>query len=155
MDEGGVGIFESPYSYQRSASLQYWSTVAEVRRYTIQVTPDDEGGCTVVVRAPVRRSRRVNGAVGLALSGGAGAIGGLVGLGLTGAVAGAKGLAALPVALALVSTGVLGAERLTRFGYVHTYRYAFRTLERTFLRLLEKTRRDVEREMERKRLPEA
>ena len=129
--------------------------MAEVRRYPIQVKPDGESGCTVVVRAPVRRSRRVNGAVGMALSGGAGVVGGLIGMSLTGAVAGATGLAALPVALGLVATGVLGGERLTQFGYVHTYRYAFRTLERTFLRLLEKIRRDVEREMERRRLPEA
>ena len=80
-DEGGIAIFESPYSYTRTGSLQYWATVAEMRRFMVQVMPQGEGECEVVVRGPVRRSRRANGVVGMVLSGVGGALGGGLGLG--------------------------------------------------------------------------
>lgn len=147
--EGGIAIFESPYSYQRTGTLEYWATVAEVRRFMVQVTPDGDDGCVVSVRAPLRRSRRVNGAVGMACSGVGGAVGGGLGMGITGVVAGAVGLAALPVGLGLMAVGVLAGEGLTRMGYIRLYRYGLRALEKAFRRILSRVERDVRREMER------
>lgn len=153
--EGGIAIFESPYSYEKNGSLQYWCTVAEVRRYIVKVLPVGDG-CRVEIQAPVRRSHRVNGAVGMTVSGGIGVLGGLIGMGLAAGVAGATGLAVLPVGLALIGTGTLGGERLGRFGYIRAYRWGFRALKKAFARALKRIERDVEREQLRRHLlPEA
>jgi hypothetical protein len=148
---GGIAIFESPYSYQRGGSLQYWATVAESRRYMIQITPDEAEGCEVSVRAPLRRSRRVNGAVGIVLSGVGGFFGGGLGLGIASLFTG--GLAA-PALLAFTAGGVVGGQALTRLGYRKLYRSAFRSLGKAFERMFARIERDVQRDLEKELPPE-
>lgn len=101
-----------------------------------------------LVSAPLRRTRRVNGAVGMVLSGLGGLIGGGAGIGIAGLVVGSGGLAAVPVALGLTAGGVLGGERLTRMGYIRLYGWALRSLERAFQRILTRVERDVRRDLE-------
>jgi hypothetical protein len=149
--QGGIAIFEAPYSYQRGGSLQYWATVAEIRRYMVQITPDEEGGCEVSVRAPLRRSRRVNGAVGMGISGIGGFFGGGLGLGIASLFTG--GLAA-PVLLGFAAAGVVGGQTLTRLGYKKLYRSAFRSLTKAFDRVFTRIERDVRRDLEKGLPPE-
>ena len=51
-----------------------------------------------MIRAPLRRARRVNYYVGGALTGVGGFLGGLAGIGITGAIVGTGGIAAVPMA---------------------------------------------------------
>ncbi len=143
--EGGVAVFESPYTYQRAGTLEYAATVAEVRRFLVRVKPNsDGGGCEVEVHAPLRRSRRVNFWVGSGLSGGAGILGGLAGAGLAGAVSG--GLAALPLAFALGTLTVGGAVGIAFavFWVLRAlYRYGSRLFERAVKRVLTRVEREL------------
>ena len=144
--KGSIAIFEAPYTYEDRGSLQFWSTVAEVRRYMVQVAPEGEGGCSVVIRAPLRRSRRVNLAVGGVLSGIGGALGG--GAGLLGLMALSGGLAGAPLALVgggLIVGGTVGVERLARWGSAKAYRWGIRTLEKALERVLTRIDRDLRR----------
>lgn len=150
--QGGIAIFESPYDYQKSGSLKYWAAVADVRRFLVRVVSEEDEGCVVIVSAPLRRARRANGAVGILLSGLGGAIGGGAGISIAGLVVGSGGLAVLPIALGLTAGGVFGGERLTRMGYLRLYRWASRSLEKAFQRILTRVERDVQRELE-SRLP--
>jgi hypothetical protein len=152
---GGVAIFEAPYAYQKTGSLQYWATVAEVRRFMVRVVPEGEEECVVIVSAPLRRARRVNGAVGMLLSGIGGALGGGVGIGIAGLVVGSGGRAAGPVALGLTAGGVFGGQRISRMGYIRLYRWGCRALEKAFHRIFTRVERDVQRDLEALPPPEA
>lgn len=147
-DEGGIALFESPYSYTKSGSLQYWATEAEVRRFMVRVTPEEDGGCVVLISAPLRRSRRVNGAVGMIISGVGAAFGGGLMLGLRSSVIGTGGAAALPIIIGGAAAGVLGGERFAGWGYVKLYRSGFRSLEKAFHRILTRVERDLQRVLE-------
>ena len=149
---GGISIFESPYTYERSGSLKYWSTVAEVRRYLVQVIPEGDEECTVVIRAPLRRAKRVNGVVGGAFAGAGGLLGGGAGIGIASLLLVPGAPVALPVGLSLMALGVVGGERLTRAGYVKMYRWGFRALEKALKKTLSRIERDLRRERE-ARLP--
>lgn len=148
LPEGGIAIFESPYAYERSGSLKYWSTVAEIRRYLVRVVPGEEEECVVVIQAPLRRARRVNGAAGAAIAGLGGALGGGAGIGIAGLVVGSGGMGALAIALGLTAGGVLGGERLTRAAYLYLYRWGLRSLEKAFKKTLTRIGRDLQRESE-------
>jgi hypothetical protein len=148
--EGGLAIFESPYSYQRTGTLSYYATVAEVRRLLVRIVPStDDESCEVLVRAPLRRSRRVNYVVAGVLTGGAGFLGGLAGIGLTGLLAGTGGMAALPLGVLLGSLtlgGGAGAGILTRFGYRKGYRWGSDMFERALRKILAKVEMDLQRD---------
>ena len=47
---GGLAIFEAPYTYEGQGSLKYWSSVSEVRRYMVQIRPDGDEACEVLIR---------------------------------------------------------------------------------------------------------
>jgi hypothetical protein len=147
---GGVAIFESPYSYQKTGTLAYYAAVAEVRRFLVRVVPADAGdGSEVLIHAPLRRSRRVNYAVGGVLTGGAGFLGGLAGIGITGAIVGTGGIAALPLGALLggLTLGMgAGAGVLTRSGYTRLYRWGSTLLERALRKVLTKVELDLERD---------
>jgi len=147
-DQGGIAIFESPYALHRSGSLKYWAAVADVRRFMVRVVPEGDEGCVVIISAPLRRARRVNGAVGMVLSGVGGALGGGAGIGIAGVVVPSGGLAAVPVVLGLLAGGVFGGERLTRMGYLRLYRWGSRALEKAFHKILTRVERDVQRDLE-------
>jgi hypothetical protein len=147
--EGGIAVFESPYSFQRSGTLEYYATVAEVRRFLVRLIPAPEGeSCEVIIHAPLRRSRRVNFWVGSGLAGGGGILGGLLGAGAAGALVGTSVLGTLPLAAiigGLTLGGALGGGGLTRWGGTALYRHGFRL----FRRALEKVFVRVERELDR------
>ena len=147
-DEGGIAIFETPYAFQRSGSLPYWATVAETRRFMIRVTPEAEGECVVLVSAPLRRSRRWHGVLGIVLSGLGGVLGGGFGIGIAAVVVGTGGGAALPVMVGLAAGGVLGGERLFRVGAPGRYRRALRSLGKAFQKILDRVEQDVQRDLE-------
>jgi len=146
--DGGIAIFETPYAFQRSGTLPYWATVAETRRFMIRVVPEGEGECLVLVSAPLRRSRRWHGVLGLGLSGLGGVLGGGVGIGVAAAVVGTGGGAALAVMFGLVAGGAVGGERLFRKGAPGRYRRGLRSLEKAFQQVLNRVERDVQRDLE-------
>jgi len=148
-DQGGVAIFESPYAFKVSESLRYRSAVADIRRYLVRVVPREGGGCELLIRAPLRRSRRLNGAVAAAFSGVGGVLGGLAGLGVAGLIVGSGGMATLPLAAlmgSLTAGGAVGGGGLTRSGYIALYRWGLRSLERYIQKILRRVERDLERE---------
>jgi hypothetical protein len=145
--EGGIAVFESPYSYQRSGTLEYYATVAEVRRFLVRMMPGPDGdACEVVIHAPLRRSRRVNFWVGSGLAGGGGILGGFLGAGAAGVLVGTTVLGALPLAAiigGMTLGGAVGGGALTRWGYTALYGKGFRL----FLQALEKVFVRVERDL--------
>ena len=147
--EGGVAVFESPYTYQRSGTLEYHATVAEVRRFLVRLDPAPDGdGCEVVVHAPLRRSRRVNFWVGSSVSGGVGILGGLAGIGVAGAIAGTGGLGAVPLLMAycgLTLGGAVGGGGAARLGYNALYRYGSRLFEQSVRKVLARVERELVR----------
>ena len=147
--EGGVAIFEAPYVPRNDGSLRYWSAAADTKRYLVRVTPDAGGDrCEVLIRVPLRRSRRVGGGVGGGVMFGLGILGGWGGLGIAGLLAGTGGMATVPLALLLAGGaigGAAGAGSLSRFGLNAVYRSVIRGLERS----IERTLTHVERELER------
>jgi hypothetical protein len=145
---GGLAIFEAPYTYEDRGSLKYWSSVAEVRRYMVQIRPDDEESCTLLIRAPLRRTHRIHGAIGVGLSGLGAAVGGVLGWGAAAAIGAATGLAGIPLAatgLGLIGSGTIGTERLTRFGSIRMYRWGIRSLEKNIQKILKRVERDLQR----------
>jgi hypothetical protein len=149
-EEGGVAIFEAPYVPKNDGSLRYWSVAADTKRYLVRVTPNDEGiGCQVLIRVPLRRSRRISGAVGLGMVGGLGVLGGWAGLGIAGALVGTGGMATLPFALALAggaASGAGGAGFLSRWGWRAVYRSVMRSLTKAIERILTGIEREMVRE---------
>jgi hypothetical protein len=157
--QGGVAIFEAPYGYQSDGSLKYYSAAADTKRYLVRVMPDESGeGCEVLVRVPLRRSRRIHGGVGIGLLTGFGVLGGLGGLGIAGLVGVTGGVVALPLA-ALLTGGALGGAAVgggsTRELWNVAYRYFCRKLEEAVQKVLVRVERDLEREGELRRLPES
>jgi hypothetical protein len=151
--DGGIAIFEAPTSMTGDGSLKFYSTAVDTKRYLVRVTPAEDGGCQVLIRIPLRRSRRISGGVGMGVAGGVGILGGLGGMALVVAL-GSGGLAALPLALVLAGGGVggaAGAGALTRWGGNAIYQSYMRKLERTLRKILTRVERDLEREATEKR----
>ena len=148
--EGGVAIFEAPYVPRNDGSLRYWSVAADTKRYLVRVTPEAGGdGCEVLIRVPLRRSRRAAGGAGVGFVGGLGILGGWGGLGIAGLIAGTGGMATLPLALLLAGGalgGAAGAGGLTRFGWNAIYRSVLRGLERSLEKILTHVDRELERD---------
>jgi hypothetical protein len=148
--EGGVAIFEAPFVPRNDGSLRYHSAAADTKRYLVRVTPEAGGDrCELLIRVPLRRSRRIGGGLGVGLVGGLGILGGWAGLGIAGVIAGTGGMATIPLALLLGGGAVCGAAGvggLTRFGLKHVYRAVFRGLERSVERLFTHVERELERE---------
>jgi hypothetical protein len=145
---GGLAIFEAPYTYEDGKSLKYWSSVAEVRRYMVQIRTVEEDSCEVLIRAPLRRTHRIHGALGVGLSGIGAAVGGLAGWGAAVALGAATGLAGVSLAvlgLGLISGGTIGTERLSRWGSIKAYRWGLRSLEKFIQRVLGQVERDLQR----------
>lgn len=145
--EGGIAIFEAPTSMQSDGSLKFYSTAVDTKRYMVRVTPEEEG-CRVLIRIPLRRSRRINGGVSMGFAGGLGILGGLGGMALVASV-GTGGVAALPLALLLAGGGLggtAGAGILTRWGMNAVYRSYLGKLENTLRKILTRIQRDLERE---------
>jgi len=150
---GGLAIFEAPYIYEHGKSLKYWSSVAEVRRYMVQIQTVDEGSCEVLIRAPLRRTHRIHGALGVGLSGIGAAVGGFVGWGTAAALGASTGLAGIPLALlglGLIGGGTIGTERLSRWGSIKAYRWSLRSLEKVIQRILAQVERDLQRVLPKK-----
>lgn len=148
--EGGIAIFEAPYAPTNDGSLRYWAVSADTKRFLVRVTPDEgRDSCRVLIRIPLRRSRRIGGGVGLGIVGGLGILGGWGGIGLAGALVGTGGMAAVPLALALAGGalgGATGAGFLSRRGWMAIYRWAMRNLERSVERVLNHIEREMERD---------
>jgi hypothetical protein len=148
--EGGVAIFEAPYVPRNDGSLRYWSAAADTKRYLVRVTPNAGGDrCEVLIRVPLRRSRRIAGGLGAGMVSGLGILGGWAGLGIAGVIAGTGGMATIPLALLLgggAVGGAAGVGGLTRFVLKHVYRAVFRGLERSVERLFTHVERELERE---------
>jgi len=145
---GGLAIFEAPYTYEGQGSLKYWSSVSEVRRYMVQIKSEDEGSCTLLMRAPLRRTHRIHGALGVGLSGIGAAVGGVLGWGTAAAIGAVTGLAGIPLAavgLGLIGGGTIGTERLTRFATIKGYRWGLRSLEKNIQKILTRVDRDLQR----------
>lgn len=147
--EGGVAIFEAPYVPRNDGSLRYFSVAADTKRYLVRVTPEAGGdGCEVLIRVPLRRSRRIGGGVGAGMVSGFGILGGWAGLGIAGVVAGTGGMATIPLALLLgggAVGGATGVGGLTRFGLKYVYRSILRGLERSIEKILTHVERELER----------
>jgi hypothetical protein len=148
MGEGGIAIFEAPRSVTSDDSLKFLSTAVDTKRYLVRLDPGEDGGCTVLVRVPLRRSRRINGGVGMGFAGGLGLVGGFGGIAMAGVLAGSAGVAAMPLAILLAGGGIggaTGAGGLVRWGINTLYRSYMRKLEGTLKKILTRVERDLER----------
>lgn len=148
---GGVVSFEIPSGYQNVDSLQNAAAFSEVRRLLLRLVPEGDGtSCNVLIRAPLRRSRRVSYVLGVPLSGVGGLAGGGTGLAIAAVALGSGGLAAA-VAVGLAGVGVVGGWGLTRTGIKALHRWGLRVLERSFRRVLSRVERELQREEEEKK----
>lgn len=148
MGEGGIAIFEAPTSMTSDGSLKFYSTAVDTKRYLVRITPEEGGGCRILIRIPLRRSRRINGGVAMGFAGGIGILGGFSGMALLTGF-GLAGAAALPLALLLAGGGIGGAAgggALTRWGMNAIYRSYMRKLEHTLRKILTRVDRDLKRE---------
>ncbi len=149
---GGVAIFEAPTSYEDPSSLKYAAAFSDVRRFLLRLVPEGEGSdCEVLIRAPLRRSRRMNYLIGGALSSVGGVFGGLAGIGVAVLVVGSGGMA--PAALAalvggLTGGGALAGGGLTRRACQALYRWGIRIWERAVQKALSRVERELQRERE-------
>jgi hypothetical protein len=161
---GMMAILES-YSHASDGSLAHMLNNAGTRRLLVRVTPvKEKDGSEVLIRVPLRSSRRSIGGFGLGVVGVAGLIGGAKGLGVAAGLAGAGALGTLPLALLLAGGGLAGfagvggltrygfralyrllLRRLTRYGFRALYRLLLRRLDETLVRTLDRVHRDLER----------
>ncbi len=156
--EGGIAILESPSTQTADGSLKYLSTTVDTRRYLVRIAPlpgasEEAEGCEVLIRVPLRRSRRINGGVSLGFTGGFGLLGGVGGLALAGSLA-ATGIGAVPLGLLLAGGGLggtVGVGGLTRMGMKAIYHYYLRSLERALKKILNRVERELVREAEKSR----
>ncbi len=146
--EGGVAIFEAPKALKNDGSLKFLSTAVDTKRYLVRVSAGEDGGSTVLIRIPLRRSRRINGGVGAGFASGGGILGGLGAMAVVAAF-GTGGLAALPLGFLLAGGGMAGAAGtgfLTRWGVNALYRSYMKKLEHTLRKILTRVERDLARE---------
>jgi hypothetical protein len=146
---GSLAIFEASGGEEKEGTLRFWASAADVKRFMVQVLPVAGEGCEVVIRAPLRRSRRVGGGVGALLSGLGAAVGGGTGLGLTALTVAAAGIAGVPLALlggGLIVGGTVGGGQLARAGTRRLHRWAIGSLEDALKKLLTRVERHLQRE---------
>ncbi len=159
--EGGIAIFESPKRHRESDALPYWSTAADTLRYLVAIRgnegEEEARGCQVLVRVPLRRSRRINGGLGVGAVGLFGGLGGAGGAGVVGLLAGSGGMAAIPLALALglgTLGGAVGVGALSRRGWIAIYRWALRGMVRALEKALNKVDLELRRKSDLRLLPD-
>jgi len=128
--DGGPMVFDVSGSMGATSytSFQYECMWADIKQIVVSIHPLAEPDrCEVVARAPMRRGRRLNGALGAVVSGGGAAAGGAGGVGLGMGLGTAIGfglawLVPFVVAIALTGAGILGFA--SRAGYQRLYTYS-------------------------------